>query len=545
MFVVLRRLFTTLALAFGAVALSAPTVTVRNGTYTGLSLPSFKQELFLGMPYAQQPLPPDLRLRAPRSLNSSWTGTRNATEYSPICIGYPAIGANDDEGYELSEACLTMNVVRPQGVKEGSNLPVMVWIYGGGFSMGGSADHRYNATWIVQRSVEMGQPIVFASFNYRVTAFGFMWSKELAAEGVGNFGLLDQYLALRWIHENIHAFGGDPSKVTIMGESAGAISISLQLLAYGQTSTHLFRAGILESGSPSTWNYLTPADYQPQFDAAAAGAGCGNATDVLACLRSAPLEAFVNATNGTDTLAWGPVVDGTFIKGSVTATLKRGRFIKVPLLLGANLDEGATFGPRGLNNETSIAEALATQYAHLSNDSISKILEYYPDDPSIGCPYNTGDGILSTGTQDKRALSIWGDIYMHAGRRLLAESVASSHDVYSYHFAQAPDNSTVEYGVTHFQEVAFVFSNPLPTQNSLSTRPGDAELAKLMTSYWISFVYNLDPNHSGVKGAPQWPSYRHQKKNVVFKRKGSYVEDDDYRAKGVAFLNSLEGEMQH
>jgi acetylcholinesterase len=91
-------------------------------------VPSFKQEHFLGMPYAQQPLPPDLRLRAPQSLNTSWTGTRNATNYSPFCIGYPSVGANDDAGYELSEACLSFNVVRPAGVQADSNLPVVAWI---------------------------------------------------------------------------------------------------------------------------------------------------------------------------------------------------------------------------------------------------------------------------------------------------------------------------------------------------------------------------------------------------------------------------------
>jgi acetylcholinesterase len=124
-----KRLSGALALlALCASAAAAPTATVKNGTYMGLAVPSFKQEHFLGMPYAQQPLPPDLRLRSPRSLNSSWTGARDAMAYSPICIGFPSVGANDDAGYELSEACLTLNVVRPEGVKEGSNVPVVVWI---------------------------------------------------------------------------------------------------------------------------------------------------------------------------------------------------------------------------------------------------------------------------------------------------------------------------------------------------------------------------------------------------------------------------------
>jgi acetylcholinesterase len=109
-------------------ALGAPTAAVRNGTYVGVSVSSFKQEHFLGMPYAQPPLPPNLRFRAPLSLNSSWSGTRAAEKYSPICVGYPSGSSNDDLGYDLSEDCLTLNVVRPEGVKKGSNVPVLVWI---------------------------------------------------------------------------------------------------------------------------------------------------------------------------------------------------------------------------------------------------------------------------------------------------------------------------------------------------------------------------------------------------------------------------------
>jgi acetylcholinesterase len=107
---------------------SAPTATVHNGTYTGLSVPSFGQEHFLGMPYAQPPLPPSLRLREPLSLNTSWTGARSATEYSPFCVGYSSGPVNDNDGYEMSEDCLTLNVIRPNNVDEGSNVPVVVWI---------------------------------------------------------------------------------------------------------------------------------------------------------------------------------------------------------------------------------------------------------------------------------------------------------------------------------------------------------------------------------------------------------------------------------
>jgi acetylcholinesterase len=124
----MQHLLWLAALLVAAPVRGDPTATVKNGTYAGVSVPSFKQELFLGMPFAQQPVPPLLRLHAPLSLNTSWHGVRDAKTYSPICIGYPSVGSNDDAGYELSEACLTINVVRPVGVKPGQKIPVVAWI---------------------------------------------------------------------------------------------------------------------------------------------------------------------------------------------------------------------------------------------------------------------------------------------------------------------------------------------------------------------------------------------------------------------------------
>jgi acetylcholinesterase len=116
------------AVLFFSSVLADPTVSVKNGTYAGVSVPSFKQEHFLGMPYAQPPVPPLLRFRPPLSLNTSWSGTKDAKKYSPICVGYPSGSSNDDIGYELGEDCLTVNVIRPEGVKKGDKVPVVAWI---------------------------------------------------------------------------------------------------------------------------------------------------------------------------------------------------------------------------------------------------------------------------------------------------------------------------------------------------------------------------------------------------------------------------------
>lgn len=203
---------------------SSPTVTVKNGTYQGLYSPEYDQDFFLGMRYAQ----PAERFELARPLNSTWNGTALATEYPPHCVGY----GSDDTGYTVSEDCLYLNVVRPAGTNASSNLPVAVWIHGGGLVMGGSADKRYNLSFIVQNSVDLGTPIVAVSLNYRLSAFGFLCGSEALDAGITNNGFRDQRQALRWVNENVAAFGGDPTKVTIWGESSGAESLNAQVLAY-------------------------------------------------------------------------------------------------------------------------------------------------------------------------------------------------------------------------------------------------------------------------------------------------------------------------
>jgi len=143
----------------------------------------------------------------------------------------------DMVGYEMSEDCLYINVVRPAGTDPAAQLPVAVWIHGGGLTMGGSADRRYNLSFIVQNSVELGTPIIAVSFNYRMAAFGFLSGPEVQAAGATNLGFRDQRLALWWIKENIAGFGGSPDKVTLWGESAGATSINAQLFAFNGKTT--------------------------------------------------------------------------------------------------------------------------------------------------------------------------------------------------------------------------------------------------------------------------------------------------------------------
>jgi carboxylesterase type B len=177
-------------------------------------------------------------------LDTKWHDKRPATEYPKHCYGYGA----DQIGYEESEDCLYINVIRPAGIPKDAKLPVATWIYGGGLSNGGSADRRYNMSFFVENSVSQGTPIIGVSFNYRLSVFGFLNGKEALDAGVTNIGFRDQRLALRWLNENIDAFGGDKDAVTIFGESAGAESVTAQVFAYKGQHDGLFRSAAAQSG---------------------------------------------------------------------------------------------------------------------------------------------------------------------------------------------------------------------------------------------------------------------------------------------------------
>jgi carboxylesterase type B len=181
----------------------APTATVRNGTYIGVHSKAYDQDFYLGIPLAQPPVE-NLRFRNPQPLTTKWSQPRSANAYSASCVGY----GGDNIAYpSQSEDCLYLNIVRPSGFGK-QKLPVGFWIHGGAYYMGSAIDPRYNLSRIVQQSVEVGKPFIGVSINYRVSAWGFISSEEVLKSGQTNLGARDQRQALRWVQENIEAFGG-------------------------------------------------------------------------------------------------------------------------------------------------------------------------------------------------------------------------------------------------------------------------------------------------------------------------------------------------
>ncbi|RDW91722.1 hypothetical protein BP5796_02887 [Coleophoma crateriformis] len=544
---------------------TAPTVTVKNGTYVGRHNAAYAQDLFLGMPFAQPPVG-DLRFRAPVSLNSSFHGVKNATVYPPECVGY----GSDNIPYVNSEDCLYINVVRPSGLAPETSLPVLFWIYGGNNEEGGSGDIRYNLTFLVDRGVQMGKPILAVSSNYRVSAWGFLGGKEALAGGATNAGFRDQRLALHWVRENIKAFGGDPDKVTIVGESAGAEGVGAQLLAYRGRDDKLFRAAISESGGPAivaplAVGSLNSSSQQATYNTLVTNTSCASTFGTsrsLECLRKLPfaeLNAALNISSSGLT-PFTPQIDNDFYATYPSDQLNNGEFVKVPYICGSNTNEGTLFstivsynGSAIINTDAEFERAIQ-QVSNLSTNATRTLAKYYPNDPSIGIPslaqYPGSIDSFGLGSQLRRVGSYAGDWIIIAPRR--ATNVAwAAHGVttYSYRFDVTPGGLSARYGPAHFQEVAFVFdntdglgyaSNPFGSGLDNSTIAAYKDLAKLMSSSWVSFVHDLDPNQNGIHGALNWPKYATQNpQHIVWAANGTYIEYDNFRAEGMKYMAQI------
>ncbi|KAK8047988.1 alpha/beta-hydrolase [Apiospora saccharicola] len=453
-------------------------VTVANGTLVGVEDSKSDVQKFLGIPYAQPPIG-DLRLRQARPLNSSF-GTLQANAFGHSCYG---AGSQPN----ASDDCLTLNIWRPpgKGAEAKELLPVLVWLYRGGLAAGYTSDPLFEGTNMVSISTEIQKPVILVSINYRLGSLGFLNGKQMAELGLLNIGMLDQRLALHWIQENIAAFGGDPGKVTLFGESVSA---------------------------------------EEQLD----------------CIRALPIDVF-RASIGPKT---GQSIDGDFTRTSIQFALPAGQYLKVPTVVGANTDEGTHSAPKGINTTDQLFEPLAQGYFRphrLPNATVSKLLELYPTNPRLGCPYSTGDTRLTPGDLDKQACSIFGDLVMVAPARQLASTLAADGvAVYRYRFNQLPPpGGSPARGISTGVEQAYVFSNFFVGGTSSSSPPPsawDRALAYEMTSAWVSFAHDLDPNPGGNSALPHWPEYGKEANSIVFNGQGSWVEKDTYRDEGIRYI---------
>lgn len=318
--------------------------------------------VFRGIPYAAPPVG-QLRWQPPHPVEA-WSGVKSARDFAPSCIGrnFGAIS-------NMSEDCLYLNVWTPTS-RQNARLPVLVWIHGGGFQGGGGYHPSYEGEEFAK------QGVVVVTFNYRVGVFGFLSHPDLTNESErrtsGNYGLLDQVAALRWVQRNIAAFGGDPTKVTIAGESAGAYSVSAHTAS--PLSRGLFRTAIAESGG-----YLVPKPdaMRTLADSERVGVNFAQSLGVsgIADLRALSADELMKAVGQMpDFFAFQPCIDGAFLKEPVYTTYSNHQESKVPLLIGSNTDEGAFILPP----QRSTAEQLQSQLSQKYGSEGEWVRSIYP-----------------------------------------------------------------------------------------------------------------------------------------------------------------------
>ncbi|KAK3937469.1 alpha/beta-hydrolase [Diplogelasinospora grovesii] len=531
-----------------------PTVTMSSGgSVVGTS--NSVTEAFNGIPFASPPTG-QLRLKPPVKRNSSTLAAFDATGQAAACPQFfVSTGSNDLISEILStvvdlpffqtvtdqnEDCLNLNVVRPAGTTAGDNLPVLFWIFGGAFELGWTS--MYDPTSLVASAVAMGKPYVFVAVNYRVGGFGFMPGKEILADGSSNLGLLDQRMGLEWVADNIASFGGDPSKVTIWGESAGAMSVFDQMALYGGNNKYngqpLFRGGIMDSGS------IVPADPvdcpkgQAVYNTVVAKAGCSAASDTLACLRGVDYQTFLNAANSVPALlsyssvalSYLPRPDGNVLTDSPEVLVKNGQYAAVPMIIGDQEDEGTLFSLFQANTTSTtsdLVDYLSTIFFHDATEAqLTELVDTYDSSLTAGSPFRTGIfNEIYPGF--KRLAAILGDLVFTLTRRaFLAEAVTLNPSVPAWSYLASYDYGTPILGTFHATDLLRVFYGLLPNYAS-----------KSIQSYYANFVYNLDPNDaSGGTSvgssavAMQWPLWASNNQLMQFFNNGASLLADDFRS---------------
>lgn len=440
--------------------------------------------VFKGIPFAKPPVG-ELRWSAPQPPDS-WEGVKLTTKYGPA-----PIQGNDTTS--KSEDCLYLNIWTPAKTMD-EKIPVLVWIYGGGFSFGSTSEPVYNGAALAKKGV------ILVSIAYRVGQLGFLAHPELSAENPnkvsGNYGILDQIAGLKWVQENIAAFGGDPDKVTIFGESAGGISVSM--LCASPLAEGLFQGAISQSGGSfgPTRETTYPGENMKTLEKAEKDgeqylqkAGVSTISE----LRSLAVD---NIPMGMGVGSAWPITDGYVIPDDQHKLYQAGNYNDVPVLIGYNSDEGASFIRE--ENPEEFIKNVEKRYGEFADD----LLKAYP----------VAEESIPKTARDLMRDAAFG---WHTWSWANLQSKTGKSKVYYYYFDQHPeypeDSPKYGYGSPHGQEVAYVFNNLDPS--NAETTDSDLAISEAMATYWTNFAKSGNPNGEGL---PNWPNYNQEQQSVMY-----------------------------
>lgn len=520
-------------LSLAGIVLASPShldIVLSTGTFRGVTTTN-GTEKWLGIPYAQSPVG-NLRFKAPLAIQQPFRTLQEASTFGDACPQPPS----DDLGASMSEDCLVLNIYRPNGTSADAELPVLVWLHGGFYMIGSSSNPSTDPTRIINRSVAIGKPIIFVSLNYRLNTFGFLASAHVDPEDL-NAGLLDQRAAFEFIQANIAPFGGDPSKLTIWGQSAGAGSVHAHVLY--PSSQDLFRAAIMDSdtgpfkSSPNASVYDEPGK---PFALLTAAVDCPADNTSLACLQRVSFQTLLNASNifvlGTlNDQLWEPAIGpaGSFATERESTKIERGDFLHIPLIAGTNLNEGSIFSETliGLNLTGEAEDNALRRFvldtlvddSPVTTDLLDAIVALYPaNDSSLGAPFNTGDSLFDRG-------SAWyGDNMFLSSRRRFSEAAAPLQPAFAYFFSEFIPGNSPFLGVSHASELALLFG-PVPDAVEL-------DFANTYLDFYLNFINDLNPGSA-------WPQFTLPSKQIMqLKRDNITAIPDDFNLERTNFLSN-------
>ncbi|KAG7445246.1 esterase 1 [Guyanagaster necrorhizus] len=517
---------------------SFPQVQLHRTTLVGTDITELGLDFFGGIPYAEPPLG-SLRLQPPVLKLNLDGGFFNATSFGLSCL---QLGSS----VPISEDCLTINIFRLLTVFARRT-------FGGGFESGSAA--AFNASAIVAQSVIRGTPIIYVNFNYRLGPLGFPQGAEAASRGILNLAIKDQLAALEWVQKNIGAFGGDKDKVTVFGESAGSIMTSILFLH--PSISKLARAAIFESGSASTsltfnaerrqnaWNNFVEG--VPSCDSFV---GTPFTVDCLQSVNSSDVfeGLLLTETEATEEFPFDPTLDGVsgVFPNLPSQLLPQGQFARLPFIAGTNLDEGTLFCPPELNYTNDLlSEMLNANFSPptVPQNILNELLALYPDDPSAGSPYNTGNETFGLAPLYKKCAALTGDLMFDSQRRHWIQTASDAGvKVFGYRFTQRLSTVPAELGVPHGSEVPFVYG----ALGSLNQTASANALSIMMIDYWVSFATSLDPNDGHGTSRPTWPQYT-PSRQVLMQLDGDNltVIPDNYSKEKIDFIISEGAVFRH